>query len=101
MKANGQRMTAGHREKHHLTNQPNQPIDQRTTPGEINMKPVAMIVTIFLFLVSTLHVIRLAFGIEVIVGGAVIPIWISLFGSLFPAALGLLLWREGTKEHAE
>jgi hypothetical protein len=57
-------------------------------------KPVLLIAIFFLFLIGLLHLVRLILKIEVTVAGANIPVWISLFGCIFPAGLAVLLWRE-------
>ena len=57
-------------------------------------KPITMIVVIFLSLVAVMHLLRLSLGVEVIVGGAQIPQWASIFGSVVPGALALMLKRE-------
>jgi len=58
------------------------------------MKPVSMITTIFLFLIAALHLTRLVLGVEVVIAGSTMPWWTSLFGGLFTAGLGIMLWRE-------
>lgn len=58
------------------------------------MKPASLITIIFLFLIAALHLTRLIMSVEVIVAGTVIPWWISLFGFLFTAGLGVMLMRE-------
>ncbi|MDD4873265.1 MAG: hypothetical protein PHR77_22140 [Kiritimatiellae bacterium] len=58
------------------------------------MKPVTLIVSLLLALISVGHVLRLLFKIEVIVNGFHVPLWISFFGCIVPALLALLLWRE-------
>lgn len=57
-------------------------------------KPVLLITTFFLFLIAFLHLLRLILKVEVIVAATDIPVWISLFGCIFPAGLAVLLWRE-------
>lgn len=61
------------------------------------MKPVSMIVNIFLGVVSLMHLIRLIFQIEVTWDGVVVPLWVSFFGFLFTAGLAIMLWRENHK----
>jgi hypothetical protein len=58
------------------------------------MKPVLLVVTIFLLLVALLHLTRLVLQVEVIVSGTTIPLWISVFGTIVPASMAVLLWRE-------
>ncbi|MFC1523315.1 hypothetical protein ACFL6N_00855 [Thermodesulfobacteriota bacterium] len=59
------------------------------------MKPISLIVSVFLLVIAILHAVRLVFHLEVVVAGMVIPQWVSFFGCFFPACLGILLWREG------
>jgi membrane protein implicated in regulation of membrane protease activity len=58
------------------------------------MKPASLITILFLFLVAALHLIRLIFNVEVVIAGLPMPWWTSLFGCLFTAGLGVMLWRE-------
>ena len=57
-------------------------------------KPITMIAVLFLFLVATMHIGRLIFQVEVVVDERVMPQWISIFGFIVPAALGLMLKKE-------
>ena len=57
-------------------------------------KPITMIVVIFLSLVAVMHLLRLSLGVEVIIGGAQLPQWASIFGCIVPGALALMLKRE-------
>lgn len=61
------------------------------------MKPVTMLVNIFLGLIAIIHLLRLVFQIEVTWEGAVVPMWTSIFGLLVTAGLAILLWRENRK----
>ena len=45
-------------------------------------------------LVAILHLLRLVFGLEVIIGGVVIPFWVSVIGFIAAGLLAVLLWRE-------
>jgi hypothetical protein len=45
-------------------------------------------------LVALLHLLRFVFGLEVIIGGVVIPFWVSVIGFLAAGLLAVLLWRE-------
>lgn len=60
-------------------------------------KPATMTVVVFLFLVAALHLLRLVLNIEVAVDGAMIPQWVSLFGTLVPVGLALMLKRESRR----
>jgi len=61
-------------------------------------KPITTIVVIFLILISLLHVLRLVLQVPVTIGASNIPIWASIFGSVVPGALAVLLKRENTKQ---
>ena len=58
------------------------------------MKPAALLATVFLSLVALLHVLRLVFQWEFIVGGTEIPMWASVLAVVGPGALAVCLWRE-------
>ncbi len=58
------------------------------------MKPAALVTVVFLSLVALLHIIRLLLQVEVVVGGASVPMWVSVLAVLGPCALALWLWRE-------
>ncbi len=61
------------------------------------MKPGTMVTTILLALVAVLHLGRLYYHVEVTVNGAVLPMWVSIFGFLFTGSLALLLWYENRR----
>jgi hypothetical protein len=58
------------------------------------MKPATMISTLFLAMVAVAHLLRLVLGVEVLVGGLVIPLWVSLLACVVPAGLAVRLWRD-------
>ena len=57
------------------------------------MKPASTLSAIALSAVAVVHATRLVLGIEVIAAGTVVPMWISIFGTVIPAALAIGLWR--------
>ena len=61
------------------------------------MKPVTMLVNIFLCLIALIHLFRLLFQIQVTWAGAVVPLWTSFFGCLLTTGLAIMLWRENRK----
>ena len=61
------------------------------------MKPATLLTMLMLCLVALGHLLRFALGIEVIAGGRVIPMWVSLPGALVPVALAVGLWRESRR----
>lgn len=58
------------------------------------MKPATMITVLFLAMVAVAHLLRLVLGVEVIAGGFVIPLWVSVIACVVPAGLAVGLWRE-------
>ena len=58
------------------------------------MEPARLLAVLVFSLVAVAHLLRLVFRTEVLVGGAAIPLWISVVGGLVAAALALALWRE-------
>lgn len=58
------------------------------------MRPVTLLAAVLLAAVAAAHLLRLAFGIEVTVAGARVPMWVSVIGCLLPAALAVGLWLE-------
>lgn len=64
------------------------------------MKPIATITIVLLTAVAAAHALRLVFGVELIVGSTVMPMWVSVVGALVPGALAVLLWRESRNQGA-
>jgi hypothetical protein len=62
------------------------------------MKPASLIVSILLGIVALAHALRYVFHTEVIVGGRVIPMWISPLGFVVAAALSVLVFREARSQ---
>ena len=58
------------------------------------MKPFTAIAVAIFGLIALMHVLRLARGWEVTVGGAAIPMWVSVLGLAIAAVLAFMLWRE-------
>jgi hypothetical protein len=61
------------------------------------MKPATMMSTLFLVIVAVAHLLRLALRVEVIVGGILVPFWVSVIACVVPAGLAVGLWRETRK----
>jgi hypothetical protein len=58
------------------------------------MKPAALLSSLFLALIALAHLLRLALATPVTVGGAAIPLWLSVPAVLGPGALAIWLWKE-------
>ena len=61
------------------------------------MKPVTMITVLFLAMVAAAHLLRLVLGVEVTVGGTLVPLWVSVIACVVPVGLAVGLWRESRK----
>jgi hypothetical protein len=58
------------------------------------MKPFTAIAVAIFTLMAIVHLLRLAFGWEVVVTGFVIPVWWSAIGIVVTGGLALMVWRE-------
>jgi hypothetical protein len=58
------------------------------------MKPASLLAALIFSLVALSHLLRLVLRVEVLVGGAVMPMWVSVVGLVVTAALAAALWRE-------
>jgi metal-sulfur cluster biosynthetic enzyme len=61
------------------------------------MKPATTIVTIFLILVSIVHLLRLIFQVKVMANTVEIPMWMSAVACIVTAVLAAWLLRENKK----
>lgn len=61
------------------------------------MRPVSLLVAVLLLLVAVIHLVRMVFGVEVVVGGMAIPMWPSPVACIVLVVLAVLLWRESRK----
>ena len=58
------------------------------------MKPFTTIAIIIFALVALLHVLRMIFGWEAVINGLVMPMWVSVVGTIIAGGLAIMLWRE-------
>jgi hypothetical protein len=61
------------------------------------MKPSTIVVTIFLLLISVVHLLRLIFHWKVTANTVEIPVWASAVACVVTALLAGWLWRENKK----
>ena len=59
------------------------------------MKTGSLIAIIVFTLIAVIHLLRLMDGTQIVVGGTVIPMWVSIVGILVPGLIAFQLWREG------
>ena len=58
------------------------------------MKPGSLVAIVLFSLVALGHLLRIVFGLHVTVETAEVPMWVSVLGTIVPAAVALMLWRE-------
>ena len=61
------------------------------------MKPFTTIAVILLAIVALVHVYRFARGLDVIVNGHAIPLWVSAVAAIVAGAVSLMVWRESRR----
>ena len=52
---------------------------------------------IVLIVVAIIHVLRVALGWEVSIGGMIVPMWASLVACIASAAIAIMVWKENRK----
>jgi len=58
------------------------------------MKPfTAMAIGIF-SLICLAHILRLGYGLDITIGGWVVPLWVSVPGAVVTGGLAFMLWKE-------
>jgi len=63
------------------------------------MKPGSTMAMLLLALVAGAHFIRMALAVEVTVGTAVVPMWVSGVGTVVTGTVAAMLWREGHRKN--
>jgi hypothetical protein len=58
------------------------------------MKPFTTAASVVFSLVALAQLLRVALGWEVMVGGLLIPLWVSAIACLIAATLAVMVWRE-------
>ncbi|HEY5721776.1 MAG TPA: hypothetical protein VIT45_05590 [Allosphingosinicella sp.] len=61
------------------------------------MKPFTTIAVIMLALLALVHVFRFVRGLEIVVNGNSVPLWVSAVVALVAATLSLMIWRESRR----
>ena len=65
--------------------------------SQFKNKPFTLVAALLLCLVAILHLFRLFFQWEVVVDGALVSQWVSVFGAIIPGLLAFMMWREAGK----
>jgi hypothetical protein len=58
------------------------------------MKPGSLTAFVVMILVVVAHTLRLAAGMEILVDGEPLPMWLSVVGVVVPLFIAWMLWRE-------
>jgi hypothetical protein len=61
------------------------------------MKPFTTIAVLLLALLALVHIFRFVRGLEIVVNGHAIPLWISGLVAVVAAILALMVWRESKR----
>jgi hypothetical protein len=71
-------------------------VEWHITPDgeEVTMKPFTTLAAVLLAVIALVHLYRLIQPFEVVIGGAIVPQWVSIVGLVVAAGLALMLWRE-------
>jgi hypothetical protein len=59
-----------------------------------NLKPFTVLAAVVFALVALAHLMRVVFGLEVVVGDVVVPLSVSVIATLVAACLSFMIWRE-------
>ncbi len=61
------------------------------------MKTGTLLAMIFLVVFAVLHLLRLLFGVTIVIGGTTVPLWASILAFLVSGIIAVMLWREGKR----
>ena len=64
---------------------------------EAIMKPFTTIAVIIFSFVGLMHLLRLFFGLEVIINGMKLPVWVTVPGFFLASGFAIMLWRGSQK----
>jgi hypothetical protein len=64
------------------------------------MKPFTSIASIFLLVISTLHILRIVFNVDIVIDSWSVPFWINGVAAVITAVLAIMLRKEN-KENDE
>ena len=58
------------------------------------MKPFTSIASVFLLVISTLHILRVVFDVEIIINSWYVPLWINGAAAVITGVLAIMLRKE-------
>lgn len=61
------------------------------------MRPWTKLAAAIFALIAILHALRLLLGLQVVVDGLTIPLWLSVGGMLVSGTLAAMVWRESRR----
>ena len=61
------------------------------------MKPFTTVAVFMLALLALVHLFRLIRGLEIVVNGNTVPLWVSAIVAIVAAFLSLMIWRESKR----
>ncbi len=61
------------------------------------MKTGTLLAMIFLVVFAVFHLLRLLFGVTIVIGGTTVPLWASILAFLVSGILAVMLWRESKR----
>jgi hypothetical protein len=62
--------------------------------SEDDMKPFTAIAIGIFSLICLVHIVRLIYGLDITIGGWVVPLWVSVPGAIVTGGLAFMLWKE-------
>ncbi len=62
--------------------------------GEDEMKPFTTVAVGIFSLICLVHIARLVVGLDIAVGGWIVPLWVSVPGAIVTGGLAFMLWKE-------
>lgn len=58
------------------------------------MKPFTTIAMGIFALICLVHIVRLGYAFDIVIGGWAVPLWVSVPGAVVTGGLALMLWKE-------
>jgi len=58
------------------------------------MKTGSTLAILVFMIIAIAHLLRMVYGVNMLIGNWNVPMWLSLLGIVGPAAIAWLLWRE-------
>ena len=62
--------------------------------GEDEMKPFTTVAVGIFSLICLVHIARLVVGLDIAIGGWIVPLWVSVPGAIVTGGLAFMLWKE-------